>query len=428
MIVVALAVFMCHQDGQKVKEPPKTLFETCIKVPTGNSAFEDYLRAADAINTDEFDALSNVVTDIQMNPYRELPGRLPDWARGKSLLDVDRIRTRKFESAFKWIEDGNRKPLNIPPELLLPQEGEPWIDRFRNLARLSGAMARVHFADSDPSGATTLIIDNLLFASNIRPANANYDFVGINCERHSFSVLNSNLTNLGESDWERLLEAVHGILNEPTPMISVLTLEKQQIVSDLHTSIQTCLEFQPDPREPKEYNDQSLAVKNALIALSPTERESQEAEAVAWAIEQTEKTIETLRLPEYKWPLPGDPWPPAPKTVYGKFVELHPTDLVDDCRIEMRDRTQLRLLVVNGLIQLFRLRNGRLPLNLGELSAPEAVKDQLTGKDYVYELNGRLGQYQVYSPGRGDLGRIDMRWIREYKNRKEEAGLDPDKP
>jgi len=424
MIVAAIALLLAPQDGQKIKEPPKTLFQQYIKEPTGNSAFEDYLRAADALNTPEYLEMGRAINILQgyYPGETDIENKLPDWAKNKSSLDIERMRVAKFEPVLKWIEEGNRKPLAIPADCQDPLMPMQWLARYKTISKFSASAARVHLADDDPAGAARILSEDLKFAQKIRSANLISDLVGIACQSIDLAVIEVNLTNFGESDWSLLIDTADEFLRELPPLAAAYPKELTSYPAMIRTAIKEASEFDPsqqtDEFDPNDYSKVAPEIKK----MSPDQREQLAKDTYAFVAQQINESVKALSLPEGKWPWPDQPQPTPPSPLIGAMSDASTPVMEQVFVAEARNRVQIRLFLLHGLIQSYRWRNNRLPRTLDELGEKNAILDQLAGGKFMYEIDGPA--YHLFSRGRGDTQKIELR-----RRTSTSAGRgDPDQP
>src|SRR6476619_418579 len=103
-------ILVGHQKPGVAPQEKMSLFDQVVEVPTGSNGYEDYLRAADALNDPAYSEITRAI-DRLANPeaYVDEKTPFPDWAKGKTRLELERMRVNRFEPVLRWIHDGNLK-------------------------------------------------------------------------------------------------------------------------------------------------------------------------------------------------------------------------------------------------------------------------------------------------------------------------------
>ena len=403
-------VFLSPAPLPMPAKPPKSVYAEIVKNPTGENGYEDYLRAADALNDPGFAEMTRVIDQVRLTANRppSTGDPIPDWASGKSVLDLERIRASKYEVLLNWIKDGNSKRVYDPRESHTPATIYRELAYFKRIVRFGCSVARVHFADDDPAGATTILVDEFEFAHNIRQKTSNSDLAGIACESIVFAALEPRLSAIGEGSWSQITDIARRALTMKPPFIQAIPTEKKLQADFMR-------ELFKDPK--KWANDWGFTDAEAigkLQAMPSDKRRDLEQKMEAKNNEMFDNWGLILEKPESEWMLDEPPADPSDSITPEMFANGLADMLVmpgpQILHAEARNRTQIRLLYLHGLIQEFRMKYDQLPKDLDELKTPAATYDPLSKTKFVYEING--ANYELYSKGAGDTGRIDLKWRR----------------
>lgn len=401
--LLVLTVFAAKPQVPAQSEKPKTLFDQIVKHPTGENGYEEYIRAADAVNNDEYNELSRVVDHLAQPPDYDTEFVMPKWAEGKTRIEVERMRAGKYEAILAWIHQGNQKAIFDPRGEMNEMTLFPEFAAFKRVTRLASSVAKVHFADGDPEGAANILADQLIFTHNIRKGSLIADLVGIASQSIVLAAIEPRLDAMSQTGWNQLIDIATTQAKAETPLVAALLSEKP---IQMHSPQ---LLLQDDGAEMggwfSEDDGESKQVIDAFKKLSPEDRKACAEETSRIIGESIDSQVAVLRGPESKWPLASVE--STPVGLAAKIADLLSSSFGQVCVAEARNRLQLRLLAVHGLIQDFRLEHDRLPRDLSELKNPEMTTDPFTKNQMGYQILG--ANYRLFCRGRGDIGDIELR-------------------
>src|SRR5262249_4148711 len=127
-------------------------------------------------------------------------------------------------------------------------------------------------------------------------------------------------------------------------------------------------------------DDMDAAVEKFRV-LSPSDKKACLDNARQMIANTVDQTATALKGPEKTWPKISD----KPTTSLPESIAAFCTDGdVAACQADLRNRVQMRLLLVHGLIEKFRLEMDHLPAKLEDLNDPKLVVDPLNGKLFIY--------------------------------------------
>jgi len=402
---VAIGLFVFRQGVQAPKEQ-KSLFEQVVATPTGANGYEEYLRAADALNDPDFVAITDAINQVGNPATEQKP--LPDWAQGKTRLELERMRVGKYEPVLRWIHDGNQKNVYDPRTSIDPNTVFPELVAFKKIAKFAASDAKVHFADGDPDGAAKILADELEFAHNIRKCSLIHDLVGIACEAICLAAVEPRMDGFSQLGLDLFTERAKAELQSAPPLAEALTREKSMQIKFVEQFL--------NPQTGSGYVDEDMLVGDehgmALLGRFRSLSSEQQQSCLRDAEQQIGSTIDdiaqALQGPERNWPKVID----NPTPTLAQSLASYSTDSdIASCQAELRNRIQVRLLLVHAMIERFRLEMDRLPTSLDELKDPQATTDPLTGKPFLFQVFGPT--YRLRSQGNGSTGPIELRYRHE---------------
>lgn len=444
-----------------LQEPTRSLFKEVVPQPTGKNGYEEYVRAADLIRQPDFGAYSNWRTGFKttyagVNVAELDEAGRKDYDLRRRLAGMDRIAVfremaDRFEQAIPLVIQGTEKavfnPRSDPDGVVI----YPELAQFRNLSRLLVADAHVKFADGLTQSATHRLSDQLQFAQKIQQGTILHGLVGIACSAIGLSAYEERLMNMTPQDLQYTRRTVTDLLRDVPPIAEILAYEGKMVSRGIDRI--------PIDKPVSEPQEEALASQmNApmevgavgaeeeepydwqpdFYKLSKQRRESIRAEAVKRVNTLYATWRNRITQGEPRW-LSGIPEPKVEKN--GMVENPPPTDddgladavgMIKDSEsilyqyvgAVLRNRAQLRLLLLHTYVLNFRWSTGRLPTNLGEAAPADAIRDYLAGDAFQYKTTGPHS-YRIFSKGNKSLGEVDLRYRRVSSVANEEPGYEP---
>lgn len=390
------------RQQQATPGPQKSLYEQVIPNPTRKNGYEEYLRCADLMRTPEakdyLRALAAIAPTRASGGSRPMPKDLPLWAVGLSVLDIEREVASRLGHHLEWIRLGNNKAVTTP---YLEADAFPLVREnaeFNKINRLACAVARVHFADGETHAAIDMLIEQLRFAEHLSHGEPIQNVIACNYRRKVFAVLEPSLAAVSEADLERLREQADAVLAKPPALIEVLGKEQRRTERYVTRLCESPVEAIPEIgfRQVPEPLDR-------LKTMPLIERQAVRDKMLGLFKNYFGALIASMSGPELVWE--EHDIPSSDDEVVETIANL-PFWWEFGTSHEAASRTQLRLLRLHCLIQLFRWKNARLPATLMDLKNPEAIIDPLSGAQFAYEPQGLA--YQLYSRGSKIFRRVEL--------------------
>lgn len=443
-MLVALIALVAFDAMQKVEPdsvgvrqlPARSLQQQIVPKPTGRNGYEDYLAAADILNSSRHAAFvkwesyhyqhrNGGLADAKSRedfPFVEPPTGL---SLDSTPLQVKREYVKQFASVVPLIIAGNLKPVADPRETLDMSTLFPEYSRFKDITKLIVKLAYVNFADGNSAAGAVTLLEGLKMSSKIRrvgPLISN--LVGLAQQAIVLAELERNLGQLSLRDTQKLLAFVDRELETSDAMLTSLDFELNFFKSSAQSLDQTQDEY---------LGDDDL-FSQELKRLSPKERQrvfeitagrlAQYVERVKKLIQSGDSNWMTFDDPIEKLEFNSDgPFNTTDDFVNGLLVNLSPSyGMV--LPASARAKTQLRLLRMHALIIKYRWENEKLPAKLADAVPKAELVDPFSNAAFVYEREGNFG-YRLFSKGFKDTGPIELRYRRAMPLQDDDEGPRP---
>jgi hypothetical protein len=418
------------------------LFSQVVPRPTGQNGYEEYVRAAELVNSDplvrrlsydEHNALERArasVSALEGLLQRATPEQREEIAEelkgartavvalapieGMSPLAVRRLLVERTAKVWSLVEAGNAKPIFDPRRNYSLETLFPEYAHFKMLVRIATARVEVQLADGDGSGAVRTLTHAYTFADRIGSFTLIGRLVSIACSSILNAALEQWLPLLPERGVDRLTQAIGACLAGEPGLIRVMEQERvimreaARAIAE-NPDMSMMLMVFDDEKDPAGLAKEHATIRR-LRSATPTQRTQILDAAFQVASRRLDQVVRQLRQPESQWfnqvggPVAGDR---DVETIAGS---LHP---FSDGAVsaEAKYRTQLRLARAALRIHAYRWRTGKLPAKAEEVIASEEWLDPLAGSVLRYEPLA-AGGFRVYSVGNAQTGEIALRWRR----------------
>ncbi|HVT14214.1 MAG TPA: hypothetical protein VHE55_18270 [Fimbriimonadaceae bacterium] len=393
-------------------QQPKSLYDQVVMRPDPSNGFDDYIRAADAIN----DGYARVYMTWRPGDYDrllKLAGNSTDAATTERLrlakeldeggyLGVQAAMAKRYGRALDLLRQGNQKRV-WDPRSLGYRTPLPEVPVLYALVALCCSAAYTDYAKGDPKAGTRDLLDGLSFASNLEP-NSMIDLEkGMAWEPILMNRFAGSLGNISEADSRQVVAFVDDQMQRPLAYASALKRQRDLVVSSINDIVTPGLKH-------REYETPSEAFTWTMTA----EQRNQAAAAIVDGVNRRYSDImQMLDGPESTWnsmrmevPDPDDPVSDV-DTFVRRYVEGF--GVPGSMSLIQRERTSMRLLGLNARIINFRWHNNRLPNTLAEAVPKDRIRDPISDQDFVYEPNPD-GTYRLYSKGNAATGIIELRY------------------
>lgn len=381
-------------------DPPRSLLRQVVPRPTGQNGYEEFLAAADIVSSPR---------------VREA---LAAWDVHRADLSHARQVAQLAQPAFALVRQGLRKPVFEPRGQLDFTMRFPELPGFRALARAYSAEVWVRFADGEPRLAVRAAVEGLRFSRAISCSLLIHDLVSLACKAILFAELESHIAHIPEPDAALLTSLVDELLAGEPLWLAVASREAElamrMLTGFMETPEDPAFEWMLDPEFgvlPPE--------AEALPRAAPARKAAVQRDFAAHLGFVLAQLRERASKPEAEWLVPPGTFgasEPVTQFFAGSFEVFHALPAS-----QARVRTQLRLLRLHAGITQFRWQHRRLPRDLAELGQPAWLEDPLSGEPFQYRIIAGL-TYELYSKGAGDIGRVDLRYVRPRPPEDEEPG------
>jgi len=381
-----------------------TLQQQVIPDPTGANGYEEYLQAADIVDTRQFKDFKRWEASLTSKPGTEsAPSGLSEKS---SALTRKTYEANTFGKALSLVVEGNTKPTSRGTKAVMVE-----FSPFNDLVKLGIDASYVAYAKGDWKAGTNELLALLVFANNVTRELAMGYVAGSSMTQRTLTALDEHRSQWTVSDCDRIVKAVDELLAAPPSIIAAFKSERSFQLGNVDAAID------PDKKIPREVLDEKLEAQIVIRMKSLTVADRDKVKTivrnkigVAFAA-----YLSRLQKPEGDW-LDNKrlaPTDPNAKIPLATLEDLADAFLLDDLLPDndtvipaVANRNRLRQMRLNALIQKFRWQNGRFPTQLSEAASKEAGLDPLTGEPFQYERHG--ASYRVYSKGTAVTGEIDL--------------------
>lgn len=393
----------------------KSAFGQVILHPTGANGYEEYVKAADLVANPAVAQFGAYESFLQQVEAGQKPDDVPNLPAGitpeMTLLEVQREHVRRCAASIDVIDRGNGKQVFDPRGQMDVNTLFPEFAEMRALARFATVDMCVCLSDGQPSRATSIATTMLTMRGKLPPTTLISELVGIAIDGILLGAISDNTDHFSERDWEKFIPVAEARLSY-CGLKDVMTAEMR---FELQTSetLRKGNVFTADGLGSGD-DSESQDFAKAYNALSPGQRGRLTDAVQAQIRGKFSEILERYSGPEKTW-VPAETPNEAVKfngsldSMTAAFVDILSPTFAAAAAAEVRDRTQIRLLKLHALIQIFRWHHGHLPVKL-EQAAPKDSIDPLTDEAYIYEPSGT--GYKLASKGIPQTGEIQLRYSR----------------
>ncbi len=379
-----------------------SLLSRIVTHPDAANGYEDYLRAAELLDSRSFDEyLTWQGYVFSGRSSTEVPPRPSEVQENDPDLTIRERMVERFGQALQVLASGNKKVIYDPREQYRPETTFPEFYRFKSLARLESAAMHVAFSKGRSDEATADLLDGLGFANRVGCGPIISRLVGVACEAILTRTLNEHLPQLSLDDATK----IHAFADQ---LLEASDIRSAPLRRDAKMSTDAIDVYLSDPKNaPWGPDVELIRVTPEISKLSPSEREQLKAGVVARVSRDASRVATLLDEPEENW-LPGISQLPDVDdgTLAGKVASRLEVDYNRIVQLEARTRVRTRLLRLTAMIIECRWLNGKLPDRLEQFASPEDRRDRISGKDFVYRRDGIW--FTLTSPGFGDYHNISL--------------------
>ena len=414
MSPVVIALLILQTNGQS------SIFKTTVPRPTGKNGYEEYVRAAEIVTSPECTFMMNYDPKSPTPPQadEETPSdkfknlqKTYQRILGKTPLQIRRLLYKDFGRALELVRIGNAKPI-FPTRPITMETLFPEYSAFKRLVKYSVMCSDSLIADGRTGEASKVLVDLFTMAKNIQRDTLIGLLVGISCESILMASIQNHMEHFSEVDWRCLESSAREILSSANPIPQIMLTELSFL--------------DPLKKEPKEAllsflnDDNSSQRAKGVIAKLQTMSKAEASDLVQDAITEiktySQLVIRTMDAPESEWGNVPDLTDASGATWLGQ--QLQP-DYRNVLGAYARIRTQLRILRLHSLVQMYRWHWNELPKSLEIITDPKERFDPLSQFEFMFEIKG--SGYRIYSKGSKTTGEIELIYRR---NNPSETPLD----
>jgi hypothetical protein len=399
--------------------------DKALPPPTGKNGYEEYCQAAKEVFTPAFgtyeylyidsSGMTSSAGDDALDPATiALRTRL----KGMTFLAVKREEAEKFEHPLQLVRAGSLKPVYDPRTSLSPGTTFPELATFRSLTRLFVSESYVKFADGDSSAGTKSLMDGLAFNYHISGGSVIASLVGVAGSSIVFRAFESRLPSLSVKDCRDIQTISTQILAAPMGLKAGLEMERKLNMSTIANAFKSLANLKDF--EKGFSSDEDQKDDGPTKAIDAQLKNAQPADFARWAQEAPNAVSDLYLGLESKLDLPDAKWFGAEddtsllKSQHSPIVAAIVGAISPSwdglLAAVARQRTQLRLLALHGMILEYKWENNKLPAKLSDAVAAASCQDPLSGQSFVYER--KADGYRLYSRGIKATGQIELNYRR----------------
>jgi hypothetical protein len=375
-----------------------SLLNQVFPAPTGNNGYEEYLKAADILNSKSYKEFKAWNSSGDLHPQVKAPSGL---SNSSTPLARKIYEVRTYGDALKLITAGNAKRTLRGQNVLMTE-----LSRFGDLCDLVIDAAYVAYAKGDWKGGTDQLTNLLVFGSNVSKEYLIGQLKGSAILGKAFAACDFHKSQWTVADCNHIIQVVEGLLNQPATIGVAVDREETFALSAVDTFAV------PKETELSDEDEAEKALNLRLKSLSDSEKNQLNVLLKERLSKSFDRYRKLFMQPEYLWKggselSPSEAVPPLNtiNEVCSAMLGRSET-FAGAIPIAVKTRIQLMLLRLHAEIQKFRWAHGRLPDQLVEVSSPEERMDPLIGEPFRFERQD--SGYRLYSPGNSETGVISL--------------------
>lgn len=384
MITLLVLNLLLQQDST-------SQLRSVIGTPTGRNGYEEYINAAIELQKPEFE-----------DAYRLVLKSPP----GADTFLSSRIKAANVGlKAKSMILAGNAKPVARPGIADL-KTVFPEMAYLRMVSRYFAVLVCKEFSEGRYVEAGDSILASLVYSQNVSHAGVVLNYlVGTAGLGNVLQSIDEYLNLVPLSTWKKIVKYCDDAL---------ATKEFVDVIKrELAISRVSVEQFFNQPDLVMSMEDMSQEDKDLLDrvkALTPQQKQLMVQSVRASMDSALTKLQDVFSKNESGWPegmamIENDRWQHKDPLAYFLSSVLEPS-FSNVAIMAVRNRAQLRVLRLHGLIQSYRWERGVLPKSLKDLPRQDAVTDPLGNGEFQYTLQGDT--YDLFSKGHSATGPIGL--------------------
>jgi hypothetical protein len=406
MSPVVIALLILQTNAQS------SIFKMTVPRPTGKNGYEEYVRAAEIVTSPECSFMMNYDPKSPTPPQadEETPSdkfknlqKTYQRILGKTPLQIRRLLYKDFGRALELVRLGNAKPI-FPTRPITMETQFPEYSAFKRLVKYGVMCSDSLIADGQTGEAAKVLVDLFTMTKNIQRDTLIGLLVGISCESILMASIQNHMEHFSEVDWKYLESSAREFLSSANPIPQIMLTELSFLDSLKREPKETLRSFLND--------DNSSQRAKSVIAKLQTMSNAEASDLVQDAITEiktySQLVIRTMDAPESEWGNVPDLTNASDATWLGQ--QLQP-DYRNVLGAYARIRTQLRILKLHSLVQMYRWHWNELPKSLEIITDPKERFDPLSQFEFMFEIKG--SGYRIYSKGSKTTGEIELIYRRK---------------
>ncbi len=391
--IISASIFPSRAWSEADQPKPSQVFQQLFPNPTGQNAYEDFVRAGDLLKNSP--------------AFRAAQGE------GMSELDLTLAKKREFLSdpgvsaALALVRTGVKKPARSPHEKLDDETVMPEMVLYRVVARALSVEMYVLLADGRVSQAISAFADGLTMSYLVHSDTLINGLVAIAMDAIVIRSLSEHLEQLSSRDCERLIAVANDWLKTPDPGVAIMARERISMMKllDKYRSQPAKLASLLDsgqPGSPQRVEYDNLVQK--LSGSNPNAIGPVFDQVAARANSYYDQVEGNMRKPIWERtdiPEPVNDGSLTHQILKGVLPALN--RVLDRYGVE---QAKVQLLGVHAAIRRYRWENNTLPNSIDQLKLGRLGIDPFSGKPFIYKRTDDR-TYELSSIGAMDRGSSD---------------------
>ena len=392
---MALTGFCPPRAWSQAEQPqPSRVFQQLFPNPTGQNAYEDFIRAGDLLKNSA--------------AFRAAQGE------GMSELDLSLSKKREFLSdpgvslALSLVRSGVKKPVRSPHETLDDETIMPEMALYRVVARALSVEMYVLLADGKVSQAISALADGLTMSYLVHSDTLINGLVAIAMDAIVIKTVSDHLEQLSSRDCDRLIAVANDWLKTPDPGVAIMARERINMMKILdkyrpQPSKFASLLDSGQPGTPQRAEHDKLVAKlndSNPISLAPV-FDQVAARANAY-YDQVDANMQRPIWERTELREPVDDGSLTHQILKGVLPAM--SRVLDRYGVE---QARVQLLGIHAAIRRYRWENNMLPNSLDQLKLGRLGIDPFSGKPFVYKRTDDRN-YDLSSIGAMDQSSADI--------------------
>lgn len=401
MSPVIIALLILQTNGQS------SIFKTTVPSPTGKNGYEEYVRAAEIVTSPECSFIMDYDPKSPTPPQADEETTSDKFKNlqktyqkilGKTPLQIRRLLYKDFGRALELVRIGNAKPI-FPTRPITMETPFPEYSAFRRLVKYGVMCSDSLIADGRSGEASKVLVDLFTMTQNFQRDTLIGLLVGTACQGLLMAAIQNHMEHFSEIDWKYFEHSSIELLGKANPLPQIMATEMSILESIKKEPKETLQSFLNDENS----STRAKGIIARMQTMSRAEANGIVQDAITEIKAYCQLVIRTMDSPESEWGNVPDLTDTSDATWLAQQIQPDYRNLLT---AYARIRTQVRLLRLHSLVQMYRWHWNELPNSLEIITSYKERFDPLSQLDFVFEVKG--SGYRIFSKGSKVTGEIEL--------------------